>query len=242
MGEVLSCSNVWFKYPDGTMALRGVSLEVYEGETIAILGPNGAGKSTLLLILTGLLSPLRGVVCYRGIPLSELGVSVRRHIGIVFQDPNDQLFCPTVFDDVAYALRQLEVSEEEVRTRVIEMASLLGLSNLLSKPPYKLSFGEKKRVALATILIYEPEVLLLDEPTSSMSPRTLELIGHLLEIGRTCGRSHILATQDIDFARRLADRIIILVEGEIKGEGPPDSIQVDSDLLEEAELMMSRVK
>jgi cobalt/nickel transport system ATP-binding protein len=242
MEEVLSCSNVWFRYPDGTMALRDISLELFEGETIAILGPNGAGKSTLLLVMAGLLRPWRGVVCFRGRPLSELGISVRRRIGVVFQDPDDQLFCPTVFDDVAYALRQLQLSEKEVKSRVMETASLLGFSNLLARPSYKLSFGEKKMVALATVLVYEPELLLLDEPTLSMSPRSVALIGHLIERGREGGRTHILATQDLDFAYKLADRILILVEGKIKGEGPPDSIVNDSKLLEEAELRASRVE
>ena len=238
--EILSCSDVWFRYPDGTIALRGISLAVYEGEILAILGPNGAGKSTLLLVLAGLLKPWRGFVRYRGERLRVDDPSIRRSIGMVFQNPDDQLFCPTVFDDLAFSLRQLELPEDEVKRRVEEAALLVGVSHLLHKPPYRLSFGEKKRVALASILIYDPEILILDEPTSSMSPRFISQIKEILEERRSIGRTHILATQDVEFAYELADRIVIIIEGRLRREGSPEIIIQEPNLLEEADLKIPK--
>lgn len=237
---ILTCSDVWFRYSDGTIALRGISLTVYEGEILAILGPNGAGKSTLLLILAGLLKPWRGFVYYRGKRLRGDDPLIRRSIGMVFQNPDDQLFCPTVFDDLAFSLRQLGLPEDEIKRRVKEAALLVGVSHLLHKPPYRLSFGEKKRIALASILIYDPEILILDEPTSSMSPRFIFQIKEILEERRGIGRTHILATQDVEFAYELADRIVIIIEGKLRREGSPEIIIQEPNLLEEADLKLSK--
>ncbi len=238
--EILSCSDIWFRYPDGTIALKGISLTVYEGEVLAILGPNGAGKSTLLLILAGLLKPWKGFVSYKGETLRVDDPSIRRSIGMVFQNPDDQLFCPTVFDDLAFSLRQLELPEDEVKRRVEETALLMGVSHLLHKPPYRLSFGEKKKVALASILIYDPEILILDEPTSSMSPRFLFQIKEILKARRKIGRTHIIATQDVEFAYALADRIMIVIDGELRREGAPEMILQEPHLLEEADLKIPK--
>ena len=238
---LLSCLDVWFRYPDGNVALRGVSLNIYEGETVAILGPNGAGKSTLLLILAGLLKPWRGVVKFRGERLRDGDPMIRRVIGVVFQNPDDQLFCPTVFDDLAFSLRQLELPEDEIKRRVEEVSLLMGVSHLIHRPPYRLSFGEKRRVALASILIYEPSILILDEPTASMPPRFIDQLKEIVERRRERGGTHIIATQDVEFAYELADRMMILIDGALRGEGTPESILRDSKLLEEADLRAPRI-
>ena len=233
---VLACSGVWFRYPDGTQALRGVSCSVLKGEVVALLGPNGAGKTTLLLVLAGLLEPQEGEVFFRGRRARELGPELRRHVGLVFQDPDDQLFCPTVYDDIAFALRQLGWDEAAVRERVLRVASQLGLTHLLARPPYRLSYGEKKKVALATVLAYGPEVLLLDEPTAFLSPRYTAFLKQFLLEGKREGRSCVLATQDVDLAYEVADYIYVLVGGRVVGEGTPGQVFSDDELLELAEL------
>ncbi|RLI11690.1 ABC transporter ATP-binding protein, partial [Candidatus Bathyarchaeota archaeon] len=227
-------------YPGGVEALRGVSCSVGEGEIMALLGPNGAGKTTLLLVMAGLLEPQEGRVLFRGQDIRELGPSIRRHIGVVFQDPDDQLFCPTVYDDIAFALRQLGLPEEEVEARVAEVASELGIGHLLSRPPYRLSYGEKRKVALATVLVYEPEVLLLDEPTASLSPRYIDFLMELLLEGREAGRTFVVATQDVDFAYEVADYAYVLVGGRVEGEGEPSEVFSDPGLLNRAELRAPR--
>ena len=233
---ILTCTGISFRYPDGTRALRGVRCSVLEGEVVALLGPNGAGKTTLLLVVAGLLEPEEGRVLFRERDIRELGPGFRRHVGLVFQDPDDQLFCPTVYDDIAFALRQLGWPEEAVRSRVLEVAGQLGLTGLLDKPPYRLSYGEKKKAALATVLVYEPEVLLLDEPTAFLSPRYAAFLKHLLLEGKRVGRSCLLATQNVDLAYEVADYIYVLVGGRVAAEGSPERVFADEELLDMAEL------
>ncbi len=238
--EVLSCRGVWFRYPDGTEALRGVSCSIHQGEVTVLLGPNGAGKTTLLLVLAGLLEPSKGQVLFRGRDVRELGPELRKHVGLVFQDPDDQLFCPTVFDDIAFALRQIGLPEEEVRIKVLDLARELGIEHLLDKAPYKLSYGEKKKVAIATVLIYGPEVLLMDEPTASLSPRYVRFLEELVAEGVDSGRTFVIATQDVDFAYEIADYAYVLVEGRVEAEGRPGELLSDPGLLEKAELREPR--
>ena len=234
--EVITCSGVWFRYPGGTQALKGVSCSILEGEVTALLGPNGAGKTTLLLVMAGLLRPQKGTVLFRGQDISKLGPSVRRQVGLVFQDPDDQLFCPTVYDDVAFALRQLSLPEEEVRARVLEVAEALDISHLLDRAPYRLSYGERKKAALATVLVYEPEVLLIDEPTAFLSPRYVRFLKDLLLDGKGSGRTFVVATHDVDFAYEVADYVYVLVDGRVESEGEPSEIFSNEELLERAEL------
>ncbi len=235
-GAVITCSNVWFRYPDGTVALRGVDCAILEGEVTALLGPNGAGKTTLLLVIAGLLEPQEGQVAFRGRDIRELGPELRRHVGLVFQDPDDQLFCPTVFDDIAFALRQLGLPEEEVRAKVTEVAAELGIEGLLTKPPYRLSYGEKKKAALATVLVYEPEVFLVDEPTAFLSPRYVAFLKELMAEGVRSGRTFVIATHDVDFAYGIADYVYVLMGGRVEAEGKPGEVFSDVRLLEKAEL------
>lgn len=238
--ELITCLDVWFTYPGGVRALKGLTCSVSEGEVTVLLGPNGAGKTTLLLVMAGLLEPERGRVLFKGKDVRELGPEVRKHIGVVFQDPDDQLFCPTVFDDVAFALRQLGLPEAEVEARVIEVARELGIERLLNRPPFRLSYGEKRKVALATALVYEPEVLLLDEPIASLSPKYVAFVKELLLGGREQGKTFVVATQDVDFALEIADYAYVLVDGRVEGEGEPYDVFSNPELLERAELRAPR--
>ncbi|MCY0867801.1 MAG: ABC transporter ATP-binding protein [Desulfurococcus sp.] len=233
---LLQASNIYFKYPDGTEALRGAGFEVDSCEVVALLGANGSGKSTLLMVAAGLLEPTRGEVLFDGKPLREQLPWARRHIGVLFQNPDDQLFNPTVRDEIAFALRQLGYSCEETSRRIHEVAVKLGVEGILDKPPYKLSLGEKKRVALASILVYEPRLLLLDEPSASLPPRVVELLERLIREWRRECRAVVIASHDVDFVARIADRVYLLDKGRVVGRGAARELLGDEETLAGIEL------
>jgi cobalt transport protein ATP-binding subunit len=225
----VTLDRVSFTYPDGQVALRGVSLHLRAGETLGLLGANGAGKSTLLLHLNGL---LRGGGTIR---IGELSLNdrtlpqVRAKVGLLFQNPDDQLFMPTVFEDVAFGPRNQGLPETEVRRRVERALAVAGMSGAERRPPHHLSLGQKKRVALATVLAMECEVLVLDEPTSGLDPRgRRDLARFLTELEQT----RIVATHDLEFAVELCDRVAVLCEGEIAAVGDPREILGDAELME----------
>ncbi len=204
---LLTLSDVWFKYVGSDHhVLRGVNLDVNNYELSVISGPNGAGKTTLLLIAAGLLPPERGEVLLDGRPLHQQLPSARKRIGITFQEPEDQFFNPPVVDEVAYALRQLGMSEEGVRTEVIKVADILGIKHLLGRPPYKLSGGEKVKVALASVLVYDPEILLLDEPTAYLTSSAKAELMKYLETLRDGGKAVVIATNDSEVLKHSIDR------------------------------------
>ncbi len=236
MGVLLECCDVWFRYPDGTYALRGVSLELKSGSVVAVLGPNGCGKTTLLLVLAGLLRPCRGVVRFRGKVIWEYGREVRREIGIVFQDPDDQLFCSSVYDEIAFVLKQLDLHREDLDARVREVSKLLGIEHLLGRVPYRLSSGEKKRVALASVLVYEPTLLLLDEPTAYLSPKYIEVIEYVVRDLKRKGKCVVVATHDVDLAYELADYVYLMHDGHIIAEGEPSEVLCNENVLSICEL------
>ena len=213
--------DIWFSYlGDKNYAVRGASIIARAGETLAIVGPTGCGKSTLLLILAGLLKPQKGSVYYNGKLITELLPGIRRVIGFLFQDPEDQLFNPTVFDEVAYALRTMGLPEQRIRELVESISVKLRIKHLLSRPPYKLSVGEKKRVALASILVYDPEVLILDEPTANLDAEGVSMLVDIVLKARKQGKTVILASHDLEFVFKVADRVYIMREGRIQEEVP----------------------
>ncbi len=226
--KIFELEGVWYAYPDGRAALRGVDLTLEPGEILALIGPNGAGKSTLLLALAGLL-PVEGRLWYQGQPLLGLKDPRRFSIGLLFQDPDPQLFSLTVYEDVAFGPRQLGLPEEEVAQRVREALEKVGLRGFEERSPHHLSFGEKRRAALAAVLAMHPQVLLLDEPTSNLDPRARRrFIEWLSELDLPC----ILATHDLEMAYEIADRVALLYEGRIAVTGPPEEILLDEALLQ----------
>ena len=217
-------------YDDGTVALDDVSLRITHGESVAIIGGNGAGKSTLLLHLNGHLQPTRGDVRIGDTPLTKQTLpAIRRTVGLVFQDPDDQLFMPTVYDDVAFGPRNQGLPEEDVQRRVQDALERVGVWPLRARPPYRLSGGEKKRVAIAGVLAMAPDILVMDEPTSGLDPHARrQLIGLLRDFRHT----RIFTSHDLDMVLELCPRTIVLMQGVVKADGPTPEIFADAALLE----------
>lgn len=219
-GEVrYECEEVHYIYPDGTVGLQGVSFQVQQGERVAILGTNGSGKSTLLRLLDGLTEPTQGEIRYRGTPLTEKNLSrpefqryFRQQVGFVFQDADAQLFNPTVWEEVAFAPRQLGLSPREVEQQVADTLNLLGISHLAERPPFRLSGGEKRKVAIACVLSANPDVLLLDEPTAGLDLRTQAWLVHTLRLLQEAGKTLLIATHNLSLLPEVADRAIVLSE------------------------------
>ncbi len=218
-----------FAYPDGFRALRDVNLHVHPGERVSLLGPNGAGKTTLLLHLNGILRPSGGSIQVAGLEVTEENLlEVRRRVGLVFQDPDDQLFMPTVGQDVAFGPANLGIEGRELEERVDEALSAVSMSHNIDRAPHHLSYGERRRVAIATVLSMRPEILVLDEPTSNLDPASRrELIDLLsgLEI------TQLIVTHDLPFAFELCPRSMVMNGGTIVAEGPTETIMGDDELM-----------
>ena len=236
---------VHFSYDGRQPALDGVSLRIAAGEKVAILGSNGSGKSTLLKLLDGLYFPTSGVVRYQGVPLSEaafnnddFSFAFRRSVSLVFQDTDVQLFSPTVWEEVAFAPLQLDISDDEVRARVNSALSALRIEHLAERTPHRLSGGEKRRVALASVLSLRPDVWLLDEPTTGLDPRSQSwLIDFILERS-AAGETFITATHDLDIVSIIADHVYVFDEThKIVAEGTPSEILSNRALLLQCNLI-----
>jgi len=221
-------------YPDGTVALDGVTFTITHGESVGIIGANGAGKSTLLLHLNGCLIPGSGEVRIGHTLLGRNSLTeIRRTVGMVFQDPDDQLFMPTVFDDVAFGPLNMALSRQEVEERVTTALARVEAGHLRDKPPYHLSGGEKKRVAIATVLSMEPNILVMDEPTSGLDPHARrQLMGLMKEFRHT----KIFTSHDLDMIMELCDRVIVLGRGRVRADGTPAEIFANDLLLAECRL------
>lgn len=230
MHYVVEVEDLYFSYPDGHPALQGVTLRVAPGEKVALVGPNGAGKSTLMLHLNGILRGQRGMVRVAGMPVVEdhLG-RIRRLVGLVFQDPDDQLFSPTVFEDVAFGPLHMGLPEAEVRQRVQWALEAVGMAAYAERVPYHLSLGEKKRIAIATVLSMRPEILVLDEPSAGLDPRARRRLIRLL---RQLPQTMLVATHDIRLVAELLPRTVVMDEGRIVADGPTQQILSDGTLLE----------
>lgn len=230
--KVVQIENLCFSYPDGTRALEEVSLDICAGEKVAVVGPNGAGKSTLLLHLNGIFSS-NGAVRVLGLKMKENLKSIRQKVGLVFQNPDDQLFCPTVFDDIAFGARNLNLPEEQVAERVKAALEAVGMSGFEGHSAFHLSFGQKKRVSIATVLAMDSQILVLDEPTSNLDPRgKKDIIGLLRKIGGT----QIIVTHDLKLAEELCSRMIVISNGRKAADGPIEEILTDQTFLESHEL------
>jgi len=228
--HTITVDDLSFAYPDGTRALDGVSFAAGHGETIAVVGANGAGKSTLLLHLNGLLTPEHGSVDIGGVPVTKATLpDIRRTVGMVFQDPDDQLFMPTVAEDVGFGPLNLGLAPEEVAARVHAALARVAAEHLAERPPYRLSGGEKRVVAIATVLAMEPKVLVMDEPSSGLDPRARRRLIDLLE---SFEHTRLVATHDLDLAATLCERTIVLGRGRVLADRPTADVFRDDALLE----------
>ncbi|NTU71782.1 MAG: ABC transporter ATP-binding protein [Coriobacteriia bacterium] len=230
----ISVSELGFVYPDGTTALESVSFEIGHGESVAIVGANGAGKSTLLMHLNGVLSPTRGTVRIGDVPVNKETLSdVRKSVGFVFQNPDDQLFMPTVMEDVSFGPMNLGLPAADVSARALDALERVGATKLADRPPYRLSGGEKRSVAIATVLAMCPNALVLDEPSSNLDPRARR---RLIELLATFEHTKIIATHDLDLALDLCERTIVISRGTVAADGPTREIFEDATLLDACHL------
>lgn len=218
----LRFEQVGYRYPDGREALHEISFELTHGEKAALVGANGAGKTTLLLHADGLLLPTAGQVVVGGIPITRRTLpTIRRTVGYLFQQPDDQLFMPTVEEDVAFGPANMGLDDAEIERRVAEALAAVGAAELRHRAPGRLSGGEKKRVAIATVLAMEPSILVLDEPTASLDPPARR---QLLELIRTFRHTMLIATHDLELVRELCPRTLVLRRGALVADGPTNEV------------------
>lgn len=231
---VLDVRGLTFAYPDGTRALTGVDLHVHRGERVALLGPNGAGKTTLVLHLNGILGgdvgSGGGSVEVSGMPVRRDTLpEIRRRVGIVFQDPDDQLFSPTVFEDVAFGPLHLDYPRDEVQERVTRALAAVGMSGHEEQMPHHMSLGERKRIAIATVLAMDPEILVLDEPSAGLDPRARR---NLINLLRDLPQTMLVASHDMRLVWDLCPRTVILDGGQLVADGPTATLLQDAALME----------
>ena len=226
---VIRLDNLTYTYPDGRRALDGVTLAINPGESVAIAGANGAGKSTLLMHLNGIIHGANGAVKISGLPVTAANLkTIRARVGVVFQNPDDQLFCPDVFDDVAFGPINLGLPEAEVRTRVTDSLTAVGLPGYERRSSHHLSLGEKKRIALASVLSMRPEVLALDEPSSNLDPAAKWGLINLL---KSLDITKVIVSHDLELIEALCPRLVILKQGKVLADGPTAEIMKQAELL-----------
>ncbi len=225
----IAVDGLGFSYPDGTNALRNIDLHIHPGERVALLGPNGAGKTTFILHLNGIHMPQQGTVAVSGLQLTDDNVmEIRRRVGIVFQDPDDQLFMPTVRDDIEFGPRNLGFTGAELEERVGYAVAAMEVGDLVDRPPNHLSFGQKRRVAIAGVLAMEPSILVLDEPTSNLDPASRR---ELAEALKKLDTTQLIVTHDIPFAYEMCDRSVVMDGGEVVTIAPTGELLADEQLL-----------
>ena len=232
--HIVEFENVRFRYPDGTEALKGASFRITHGESVGIIGANGAGKSTLLMQMNGAMLPSAGTVTIGDLQLTKkTRPEIRKKVGVVFQNPDDQLFMPTVHDDVAFGPLNLGMSAEKVEERVMTALRTVGCPDLREKPPHRLSGGQKRAVSIATVIAMDPDILVMDEPSSNLDPKSRRSLMSLLK-----GFAHtkIVAAHDLDFILEVCGRCLVINDGRIVADGPAGSILTDRSLLEENHL------
>jgi cobalt/nickel transport system ATP-binding protein len=226
---VLDVRGLAFAYPDGRQALFGVDLHVHEGERVALLGPNGAGKTTLVLHLNGILAAGAGTVAVSGLAVEKKNLrEIRRRVGIVFQDPDDQLFLGTVRQDVAFGPANLGLKGVALETKVMAALDQVGMADFADRPPHHLSFGQRRRVAVATVLAMEPEILVLDEPSSNLDPASRR---ELADILRGLDVTVLMVTHDLPYALELCPRSVVLSDGVVVADGRTFDILTDAALM-----------
>ena len=244
--NIIETRNLCYSYEGGDLALDNVSIEIERGKTTAVLGGNGAGKSTLFLNLNGVLRPQSGEIYVAGKKLEYSRKSIlemRRRVGIVFQDPDHQLFSADVYKDISFGAVNLGLDEDEVRRRVDDAMEKTGVAHLAKRPTHALSYGQKKRVAIAGVLVMEPELIILDEPTAGLDPQGVSEIMKLLdEIKARTGISVVIATHDIDMVPLYSDRVYIMNGGKVVAGGTSKEIFSDSESIRQNNLRLPRIE
>ncbi len=238
---MLKAENIFYSYDDGTKALKGIDFQISQGEIVALVGKNGAGKSTLFLNFNGILRPDEGNIFVDGDMLKydkKSLIKCRQKLGIVFQNPDDQIFAPTVEEDVAFGPLNLKLSQDETQKRVSEALKRVGMSGFEKKAPHNLSGGQKKRVAIAGILAMKPEIMILDEPTSGLDPVGVRKIIKLLKELNNEGMTILISTHDVDLVVEYADKVYVIVDGEIIGKGTPNEIFNNMEIIKKANLRL----
>jgi cobalt transport protein ATP-binding subunit len=229
-GRWVDVEHLHYAYPDGFEALLGVSLRIARGEKVALVGPNGAGKSTLMLHLNGINTPAHGSVRIGGTLVDRKTVKrIRAEVGLVFQDPDDQLFSPTVFEDVAFGPLHMGVPEVEIHDRVERALAAVGMTGFERRLPHRLSLGQRKRVALATVLSMDPSVLVFDEPSAGLDPRGRR---ELIALLRSLDQTMLVSTHDMRLVAEVFPRVVVMDDGRIVGDGPTAEILTDDAFLE----------
>jgi cobalt/nickel transport system ATP-binding protein len=232
--HIVKADVLCYTYPSSDCGIQDISFNITHGESVAIVGENGAGKSTLLHHLNGFLEPTSGSVRIGDYPITRKNLkAVRRSVGMVFQDPDDQLFMPTVLDDVAFGPLNLGMPPAEAETMAIDALERVGAAHLKDRPPYRLSGGEKRSVAIATVLAMSPDILVMDEPSSNLDPRARQ---RLITLLKTFKHTKIIATHDLDLAMDLCERTIVLHGGRLTADGPTQEIFQNDTLLESSGL------
>jgi cobalt/nickel transport system ATP-binding protein len=243
--NIIEVRNLCYAYEDDEPALDNVSLDIAAGKTTAVLGGNGAGKSTLFLNLNGVLTPKSGTMFFEGCQVTygkKEMLELRRKIGIVFQDPDDQLFSASVTKDISFGLMKLGLTREDIQERVDRVVRQTGIGDLVSKPTHALSFGQKKRVAIAGVLVMQPSVIILDEPTAGLDPQGVSEILHLLqEIKDSMGITVIISTHEIDLVPLYCDDVIVLDKGRVVFSGTPAQLFAEPALLRAHNLRLPRI-
>ena len=242
---VFELENVSFSYPDSPPVLNNIQFSIRPGERVCILGANGCGKSTLLKVLSGLLSPQHGVFRAFGHSVAErdwkddsFSGDYHRRVGFIFQNPDVQLFCSTVREEIAFGLLQQKLTPETIRSRISDISGMLGIESLLEKTPFKLSGGEKKKVTLAAVLVMNPEVLILDEPTNGLAPRTQVWLVRLLNALSGAGKTVIASTHNLELVPRISDRGILFSEDHtIAADAPISKLTGNLELLRSVNLI-----
>jgi len=232
--HIIEAVNLNYSYPDGTAALEDINFTITHGESVAVIGENGAGKSTLLMHLNGALLPSAGEIRIGHIPVTKKTVrEIRKNIGMVFQNPDDQLFMPTVFDDVAFGPQNLGMPEKDVTECTLNALGTVGLSHLKDRHPYHLSGGEKRRIAIATVLSMSPSVLALDEPSAGLDPKSRR---NLISLLKSFTHTKIIASHDLDMIAETCSRTIVLYSGKVEADAPTEEIFRNTALLERCSL------
>ncbi|MCB2305144.1 energy-coupling factor ABC transporter ATP-binding protein [Clostridium estertheticum] len=234
---ILNVEDLYYTYGNGKAALDGVSVDIYEGEKIAVIGSNGSGKSTFFLNINGVFTPQQGKIIYRGNVARKKNLKdLRKNIGIVFQDADNQIIASTVRAEVGFGPMNLKLPKEEVIKRVEEALAYMNISDFKDRPPHYLSGGEKKRVTIAGIIAMKSEIIIYDEPTASLDPLNTMMLEEVLAKLSSEGKTMLISTHDVDFAYRWAERVLVFCQGKIIADGTPLEIFLNTEVLKQANL------